>query len=1137
MPNGYNASAFPASFKDAAYDQADQSAAAAVGIPVQLLTAIRTKGERSNADQISSANAATPYQIVPKTRDAIIKQTGVDPYLSPQTAAYGAAYLLKQSLDRNGGNPILATAEYHGGTDRDAWGPKTMAYVKRVTGASPANPNATTSFGDTQASGQGAYQLSPAPTVTAAPGSGESGPSPLTQLYNAYQTGKMTPDDAHAFEQDVQAGRVVLPAGMGVKASQPSQAQPSQTPTAPPQLVDAFNSGRMSDADAAQFQQDVKNGTLQLPSGAKLTPPPPATAGREGGIAARGYVEGLSSAIDQYYEKGKEIANMPLNAIKAIGQGGGFVNAIDQLTGTHMASAMPGAQNPNPLAGVPNVIPENSPTLPDTANVLLNRAGAPSARTDAEKTLQAGAAGAGMLTVPVPGMALKAIPSMVAAGAAGGAVGEAVHQATGSQALGLAANLLTTVLSPAAASRVMKVLANEAPEAAAIAGRTEPTLQAPPGAQATEAVPAVQRAEAAQPTAAPGQPNAPAMQSAQQPAEASEAAQAVAAMPEGVMPAAQGSASPAAAAPAQAAAQGTSTTAQSASAVNPAASPLSSAAQQFMSAEELAAQARKAVGAEGKPFGMDKSTAREVLASQGAPDPETLQAAERLGIADNLQPDHLTANQAYRELAQAIKSTPGSLARAEEMQGLQQVAQRGMQIIEDAGGTRDLSELSGQVKADLMNTQQQLEQKAEGLYKDIRSSVDPQMPAQAPNILAFIQQRAADLGGVKNLSGIEKMVMSKLTPRMQTVMQDVEQPGLGEGLSSAGGTAAATVRAPVQVAKNPTYALLDDVRRDIGAGLKRQGPFKDADSGLLKALYGRISDDQRGALSNVPDALEKFDAARAAVQMRKSLEDDITSLYGKQLGDSIVGKLGTAMAALPKGDESKFVSLMKAIPTSLRQQVTASGLGYAFGKATKNGELNFKTFADWMDGLKKNSAAFNAVMGNLPADTRSQLLDLAKVSRGVANATREAISTGRIMAAREELNTRADGMVGKVMNTAREAAVSHLGTAISAGAAHVAGPVGAGLSHAVISALSHGKPDVMKAADELIVSPEFQQLAKSGASASPQVVKAAANSSTFRRFYDLARSATASNDPASRERWLLGIVNAAEPAANSNTNR
>lgn len=1108
MPNGYNASAFPTSFKDPAYDQADQSAAAAVGIPAQWITNIRTKGERSNADQISSANAATPYQITPKTRDAILKQTGVDPYLSPQTAAYGAAYLLKQSADRNGGNPILATAEYHGGTDRDAWGPKTMAYVKRVTGASPANPNATPEWGGSAASGNSPYQLTPAPTVTAAPGTGESGPSPLTQLYNAYQTGKMTPDDAKAFEQDVQSGRIVLPAGMGVKASQTTQTSTSQTPTAPQQLVEAFNAGKMSDADALQFQRDVKEGRLQLPAGANLTPPPPPSAGRETGIAARGYLQGLSSAVDQYYEKGKEIANMPLDAIKAIGTGGGFINAIDKLTGTHMADALPNAQVPNPAAGVPNTIPANSPTLPDTANELMNRAGLPTAGTDAEKMLQAGAAGAGMMTVPAPGMSLKAIPSMVAAGAAGGTVGEAVHQATGSQALGLAANLLTTVLSPAAASRVMKVLANEAPEAAAVAGRAEPTLQASAadasqaGAKPAQALPAAETAPKA-PVQTPV--GAPMAQAVQQPAEAAAVSQAPltatqAAESASAGPAAQGAAGNPAA-----------------GAVNPAASPLSSAAQNFLSSEQLAQQARKAVGAEGKPFGLGKNTAREVLATQGAPDAETLAAAKRLGIADNLQPDHLTSNQAFRELAQAIKSTPGSLARAEEMNGLQAVGQRGMQIIEDAGGTRDLSQLSSQVKAELMTSQQQLDQKAEALYKSIKQDVPPRTEAHAQNVLNFVQQRAEDLGGAKNLSPIEKTILAKLTPKEVPITingQPVDAAKIG-------------MQSQMQ---QPTYALLDDVRRDIGAGLRNQGPFKDADTGLLKALYKSISEDQRAALTGVPGALEKFDAARAAVQMRKSVEDDMTSLFGKQLGESVVGKLGSAMSSLPKGDESKLVELLKAVPASMRQQVTASGLAYAFGKATKNGELNFKTFADWMDGLKKNSASFNAVMGNLPPETRTQLLDLAKVSRGISDATRESITTGRIMAAREELNAHADNLVGKVMNTAREAAIGHVGTAISAGAAHVAGPVGAGLSHAVISALSRGKPDVMKRADELIASPEFQQLAKQGAAPSEQAIKTAANSSAFRRFYDGARSATAANDPISRERWLRSALVVSEQA-------
>jgi hypothetical protein len=1275
--NGYDPTDWPTSYKDPAYAQADQQASSAVGLPAGLLTAVRTQGEKSNADQVSSAGAQTPYQVTPSTRDSVLQQTGVDAYASPQAAAYVAAYVLKQNMGRYGGDPVQAVAAYNGGTDPNAWGPGVMAYTKRVTGFTPnsyTHGDTPNPFGASPA----ATGIQSTPNLYGGAANGAAGVqgvpslytpdqqqnSPLIQAFNAYQSGQMSPADKAQFEQDVANGNIALPPGMSVNV--PAQApQAQQMPVAPQAAVDAFNTGSMAPADAAQFQNDVKSGAVTLPPGATLTGPPQATPGREAGIAARGAVQGAADTVGNVADAAKNVIDMPVNALSSLAHGGGVLNAVDQAFGTHLAPAGTQASVP---AGTPQAAP-NMPSVAPAVSGILDQAGVPTAVTPNERTLQAAATGAGSLAVPLPGMGLAAVPKMIAAGAAGGAVGEAVHQATGSQALGLAANLLTTALSPAAAARVMSAVAKEVPAAAAAAGaaeRVEPTMGAAQesGAQtsaaAAESAPAAAETTAAAPAAGspapsnlattlnPGAPqvanpaidalqqekesllptaaNAPekgdtslqdqldamdgqqfdtvaertkmlqqqqglkfgdartlaqkqvagemnayqdtmarlqSQQAAQQ--EGSRAAQRIqeiddqiAQMP-ATVPAQQNpiaaaargametpapvaaTATPAAAeatgeqaalnatagrieeGQAQAAAGGEGATPQSGvvgaeeqagGAVNPAASPLASASQDFLPADQLAAQTRTAVGAGRAPFGMGKSTAQQVLAEQGAADPETLAAAQRLGIADNLQPDHLTSNQAYRELAQAIKSTPGSLARADEMEGLQQVAQRGQQIVADAGGSSDLSELSSQVKSELMNTQQQLDQKAEGLYADLRNSVPAKMGVAPDNVLGFIAQRADELGGPKNLSPVERMIQSKLTPQKVPMMmggQEVDPATLG-------------LKPEV---KNPSYALLDDVRKNVGAGLKNQGPFKDADSGLLKALYGRISDDQRAALANVPGALEKFDTARATVQMRKSIEDDLTSLYGKQLGDSLVGKLGTAVAALPKGDVSKFVSLVKAVPAGMRQQVTASGLAYAFGKATKNGDLNFKAFADWMDGLKKNSGAFNAVMGNLPAETRQQLLDLAKVSRGISNATRESITTGRIMAAREELNARADGLMNKVVNTARQVAVGRLGSAAAAGAASVAGPIGAGLSHAVMSALSKGKPDVMKAADALIVSPEFQQLAKAGTVA-PQSMKAAANSPTFRRFYNLAREATAANDPNARERWLAAALSSSE---------
>jgi hypothetical protein len=107
---------------------------AADGLPGPgLLKSVLLYGERSNADQVSEANAKTPFQIIPATRKAVLDKYGVDAYLSPQNAAEAAGLLLKESLQRNKGDIKLAAAEYHGGTNPKNWGPRTKSYIERVS--------------------------------------------------------------------------------------------------------------------------------------------------------------------------------------------------------------------------------------------------------------------------------------------------------------------------------------------------------------------------------------------------------------------------------------------------------------------------------------------------------------------------------------------------------------------------------------------------------------------------------------------------------------------------------------------------------------------------------------------------------------------------------------------------------------------------------------------------------------------------------------------------------------------------------------------------------------------------------------------------------------------------------------------
>lgn len=124
--------AVPNRFDDPYWQELSTNMEKKLELPSGMLHAIVVHGERSNNDQVSEAGAKTPYQITPQTRKLAIDKWGIDPYLSPENAAEVAGNLLKESLQRNKGDIREAVGEYHGGTDRNNWGPRTMKYIERV---------------------------------------------------------------------------------------------------------------------------------------------------------------------------------------------------------------------------------------------------------------------------------------------------------------------------------------------------------------------------------------------------------------------------------------------------------------------------------------------------------------------------------------------------------------------------------------------------------------------------------------------------------------------------------------------------------------------------------------------------------------------------------------------------------------------------------------------------------------------------------------------------------------------------------------------------------------------------------------------------------------------------------------------
>ncbi|MEI5996827.1 hypothetical protein H3V53_06315 [Paraburkholderia bengalensis] len=297
-------SVFPVSYKDPVYAAADQSASEAAGIPAGLLQSIRLAGEKSNADQVSSAGAVTPYQITPATRALIIKKYNIDPTASPEAAALGAAYLLKEGMQRTG-SAAGAVTQYIGGTDPANWGGQTRAYTNRVMAHYARNggidtPDAPPSQPQSQALPSAAsYGLDPTVVGSAAPpqqpAASVSPPQPAVapgagvnaQIVSDYNSGRLSPQDMDAVDARVKAGRIAIDPAQLVRADAGSDNASSGAPasfeaakgvvpqakTIGPQTLAAMRNGTLTPDQLAIVQKGLADGSLALPPQAQ-TPQP-----------------------------------------------------------------------------------------------------------------------------------------------------------------------------------------------------------------------------------------------------------------------------------------------------------------------------------------------------------------------------------------------------------------------------------------------------------------------------------------------------------------------------------------------------------------------------------------------------------------------------------------------------------------------------------------------------------------------------------------------------------------------------------------------------------------------------------------------------------------------------------------------
>lgn len=517
----------------------------------------------------------------------------------------------------------------------------------------------------------------------------------------------------------------------------------------------------------------------------------------------------------------------------------------------------------------------------------------------------------------------------------------------------------------------------------------------------------------------------------------------------------------------------------------------------LLSDEELIDVARRAAA--------NDAEAVQLLAEMAAPDEKVLEAARRLGIDDFLQPDHYTTDQGFRELAQIAKSVKPSKVGAAEREGLIKVGQRAFDLIEELGGDIDLSRLNQQIRTRMTTTLDDLAPVENTQWSNLRAGVGEANRFNPAKILEHIEQRIIKVGGaVEDLSSLEQYVYKKLKPKENF------------------GTIAGSSEKILLSIDDPTFTLIDDVRRTVGAASKSRGELgATADTGMAKLLYGLLDADVKD-IALATGQRELYDIAKATTRTIVGLESDVISLFGKQVANSLVPNLTKSMGGLVKGDADTFIRLINNVPEEMRESVVASGLQGAFGRATLNGALNFNSYARWYDGLLRNRVAMNTMFKYLPNEARKQLSDLYRVAKAVNLSTVEAVRTGRPIQGALE----GDTLLGKFYAVAQRAVV---GVPLEIAATPL-GLGGSGIAAGLAAAIAGGrglKSSTIKALDEVMTSPQFVNAAASAGTAQEQAtVRALAGS---RPFIDFLKSVNI--PPSEGEQFIISAFQSARAGA------
>jgi hypothetical protein len=415
------------------------------------------------------------------------------------------------------------------------------------------------------------------------------------------------------------------------------------------------------------------------------------------------------------------------------------------------------------------------------------------------------------------------------------------------------------------------------------------------------------------------------------------------------------------------------------------------------------------------------------------PDPEIVAAANRLDI--ELTPGATSRNPVYQDLEQSLKARPNSGILAKEQRAIQLIQERADDLVRDLGGSTDRTFFAGNLRAKLDSSISELTAKAGVLYRRVEGRVPKSTEVNASNIRAYLAQQTDELGGNTSL--------------FKPVERDLANLLKGDKV---------------------TYAALDRVRKDIGRGYSRTGPYADIDSEILNKVYAVLAKDQMAVAAQF-GADDMLRTANQLANQYKTLQKNAERLFGRELMGTGREKVQQAANGLIRGDTKAFRQLLRYTPESMRQDAAVAVLNDIFVSGTRQGSGVQSGFATSFRALVRNKGALDELMALLPEHARQRFMDIGRVSDGVYRAARFSnSSTAKTLLAQAENPSGIAKIYGAKGQIAAAEAVSS-----------AVGLPGVGSAGAIITEVLKTSKTAGQKADALISSGAMQEAIKHAA--------------------------------------------------------